>query len=274
MKRIQDEATFWQDPELDGVEILHAHYVTQSFSRHTHNAFVISLIEQGEGAFWYRGSLRHSSAGSLGLLNPDEPHTGHVLGNIGWTYRALYVDPGLLLRVAQDIAERPWNGCWFPEPVVQDRRVAQSIRTLHRLLIEPSSTLERESALLVALSQLLLRHAERPPSLQRRGPEHRAVTQVREYIDVCYAENLSLQKLAALAQLNPFHLAQVFRKTVGLPPHAYLNQVRVARARTLIVAGEPIAQAAQATGFVDQSHLTRRFKQVLGFTPGQLFKRS
>jgi AraC-like DNA-binding protein len=54
-----------------------------------------------------------------------------------------------------------------------------------------------------------------------------------------------------------------------MAPHAYLNQIRLERARQLLSAGEPSAQVAAATGFVDQSHLTRRFKGAFGVTPGQ-----
>lgn len=271
-KKQRERAKFWRDPELEGVEILHANYFTHSFTRHTHDAYAISVIDCGVGAFWYRGSVHPSPAGYLGLLNPGEPHTGHVVGDAGWTYRALYVEPKLLSQVASDIADRPLSGCWFPEPIVQDEQVAQSMRVLHRTLVEPSSTVERESRLLAVFIQLLMRHAENPPAVRRVAQEHHAVKRVREYIEAHYAEDVSLQQLALIAQLNPFHLVAVFRNALGLPPHAYLNQVRVSRARALIRSGEPIAQVAYATGFVDQSHLTRRFKQVLGVTPGQLVR--
>jgi len=270
--RHRDQAKFWQDPAMEGVEILHAHYFTHSFSRHTHDGFTISVIHQGLGAFWYRGSVHPSPAGYLGLLNPDEPHTGHVVGDGGWTYLALYVTPARLLQVANEISGKSWKSCWFPEPMVQDEQLAQSMRMLHSALIEPCSVIERESKLLSVFAHLLIRHTEDTPVVKLLGQEHRAVKLVREYIEANYPENLSLQQLAEIAQLSSFHLTLVFRHAVGLPPHAYLNQVRVNRAKALIMAGEPIAQVAYATGFVDQSHLTRRFKQILGVTPGQLIR--
>jgi AraC-like DNA-binding protein len=267
----RDRARLWQVPYLQGVDILHAHYVTQSFTRHAHDAFVISVIDQGKGDFWYRGSLRNSSAGCVGLLNPAEPHTGHVVSDHGWAYRALYVDPDVIFQLAGDITDKPWQGCWFPQPIIYDEQLAQRLRRLHHTL-SCSGRLECESEFLAVLSHLLLRYAEHPPIGQQLGQEHKAIVQVRDYIDAHYAENISLQTLADIAQLNPFYLSQVFRKAVGLPPHVYLNQVRVSHAKALILAGEAIAQAAYATGFVDQSHLTRRFKQIFGITPGQLVR--
>jgi len=64
-----------------------------------------------------------------------------------------------------------------------------------------------------------------------------------------------------------------FRSAFGLPPHAWQVQVRLARARTLIRAGIPIAAVAAATGFADQSHLTRIFKRSYGYTPGVIVTR-
>jgi AraC-like DNA-binding protein len=46
----------------------------------------------------------------------------------------------------------------------------------------------------------------------------------------------------------------------------------VYRARDLLRSGVPIAEAALRTGFVDQSHLNRHFKRIIGVTPGQYRK--
>ena len=132
--------------------------------------------------------------------------------------------------------------------------------------------MEAESLLLSVVTKLLNRYTDTCPEIKNYKQLHRAVRQVREYIETYYAENISLQQLAKLVNLNQFHLADVFCKEVGLPPHAYLNQVRIQRAKQLILSGESIAQVAHDTGFVDQSHLTRRFKRIVGCTPGRLLR--
>ncbi|MDF1506423.1 helix-turn-helix transcriptional regulator, partial [Roseisolibacter sp. H3M3-2] len=83
-----------------------------------------------------------------------------------------------------------------------------------------------------------------------------------------FARPLSLAALADAAQLAPARLARAFRAEVGLPPHAYLELVRVEQAKSRLRRGDPIADVAFATGFADQSHLTRRFRRVVGVTPG------
>ena len=67
--------------------------------------------------------------------------------------------------------------------------------------------------------------------------------------------------------MSRFQLLRSFAHEVGLPPHAYRMQRRVALARTLIAGGTALADAAISAGFSDQSHKTRAFVRLLGVTP-------
>jgi AraC-like DNA-binding protein len=53
-----------------------------------------------------------------------------------------------------------------------------------------------------------------------------------------------------------------------MPPYAYLESVRIRQAQRLIEAGKPLVEVAVELGFSSQSHLTHRFKQIIGVTPG------
>jgi AraC-like DNA-binding protein len=78
----------------------------------------------------------------------------------------------------------------------------------------------------------------------------------------------TLGELALVTGVGPFALIRAFQAETGLPPHAYLNQLRVRRARELLDRGVPPAGAAAEAGFADQAHLTRHFKRVVGVPPG------
>lgn len=140
---------------------------------------------------------------------------------------------------------------------------------LHALLERPSDRLARETALSMTLSYLVNTHAAsapHPPSMRR---EQRAVAWVKDYLHAHYAEPVSLDQLAAIVQLHPFSLIRAFHAEMGLPPHAYLTQVRISRARHFLREGMSVAQVALETGFADQSHLTRHFKHHVGVAPGR-----
>jgi len=74
---------------------------------------------------------------------------------------------------------------------------------------------------------------------------------------------------AALTSRSPFHIARAFSQATGLPPHAYLESVRMRRARELLRSGISVVETALAVGYPDQSHFTHRFRRHTGFTPGQ-----
>jgi AraC-like DNA-binding protein len=260
----------WRLPHLEGVELLRAHYVTQTFSRHAHEGFAVGVIESGALGFVYRGENVVAPAGAINLAIPDEPHTGHAALESGWSYRMFYLDAGLLRQAAAEISGKPHGMPYFRPGVLFDEDLAQSLRGLHVALeLETAYTLEHQSRLLSILTQFIRRHAHRAPAMGPVRREHQAVARARDYLESHYADNPSLQQLAAAAYLSPFHLIRVFQYELGLSPHAYLTQVRVRHARSLLAQGQPIVSVANATGFSDQSHLTRHFKRILGVTPGQ-----
>ena len=268
-----DRTRFWQVPNLGDLEVLHATYRRHAFERHAHEGYATGIIGRGAGSFRYRGATWAVPAGSLTALDAGEAHTGRVISEEGWGYRILYPSKALLENIAEEAFG--WrSGLRFPEPVFRDAPLAASMDRLHRSLDEPAPALERESLLLSAYAGLLARHAERRPTPERpAGGEPRAVSRAREYLEECFAADVSLRELAGVVGLSRYHLIRVFRENVGLPPHAYLTQVRLRRARELLAAGEPIAAVAQGVGFADQSHLTRRFKGAFGITPGQFVRR-
>ena len=87
------------------------------------------------------------------------------------------------------------------------------------------------------------------------------------------ADSLTLEELADVAGLSPFHFARQFKAATGHPPHDYHIRLRVDRAQELIRHHGrewTMAVIAQETGFADQSHMARHFKRVLGVSPREL----
>ncbi len=115
---------------------------------------------------------------------------------------------------------------------------------------------------------LITRYAEIHPAEPAMGQEHPAVQQVRRHLDEHFAQGVSLAELARLVGFSPYYLHRVFEREMGLPPHAYLESVRIRQAQRLLAQGHSIVQVSSELGFSDQSHLTRRFTRLLGITPG------
>jgi AraC family transcriptional regulator len=125
-------------------------------------------------------------------------------------------------------------------------------------------------SLINLLSVHLLRtYTARSPTPQ--SPQKLTQQQVREAIDYLHAhlaEDISLDQLAQSVNLSPSHLRRLFKQATGLAPHQYLLQLRVNRAKELLLTGSfSVGQVATEVGFADQSHLHRHFKRVFGVTP-------
>lgn len=98
-----------------------------------------------------------------------------------------------------------------------------------------------------------------------------ALRRVRDYVHAHLSEEITLEALAALVHLSPYHFARKFKAATGLPPYQYVLQCRLEQAKTLLTAGKhSISEVAQAVGFAGQSHLTRHIKNTFGVTPGAL----
>src|SRR5262249_56317116 len=113
------------------------------------------------------------------------------------------------------------------------------------------------------------------PHRPRRGrdgplPQWRLRTVV-EFIEEHLDARPTLEQMAALVRLNPYHFARQFRAATGLPPHQYVIARRVERARHLLQAATDLslAEVALRPGFSDQSQFSRHFKRLVGVTPGR-----
>ncbi len=157
---------------------------------------------------------------------------------------------------------------FFRQPVIYDPELFREFLHMHQVLEEDAPVLERESRLLWVLSKLIERYADPAEIVRPIRLEHRAVAAMVDYMHDNMTDTIKLEDLSKLTHLSKYYLISVFRDAMGLPPHAYLNQLRIDRAKSLLLGGSLPADAAAQVGFADQAHLTRLFKRTIGVTPG------
>lgn len=266
----KEHIKLWRDPGLPQLDLMRATYIRQCFSRHTHEGFAVGVIENGALGFFYRGENIVAARGAVNLANPDEAHTGQAAVPEGWTYRMFYFPADTMRAAACQIAGRNVQMQFFKMGALRDDRLAGLIRQAHCSFEDAKSAmLEKESLFLAMLSHLIRAHSDAPPGIHSLGNERSPIRKARDYIEAHCSEDISVRTLASIAGLSPFHFIRAFHKEMGLPPHGYLKQARVRKARSLLASGRSIAAAALESGFADQSHLARNFKGILGVTPGR-----
>lgn len=133
-------------------------------------------------------------------------------------------------------------------------------------------------SLATALAVHLVRdHSSLGPQLGRgidhesgRGLVPRALARVADYVEANLANGLSLEAVAAVANLSPRHFLRLFKVSTGLSPHQYVIRARVERAKGLLLDSDlSLAGVASACGFAHQQHLTRHFTRLVGVSPGR-----
>lgn len=266
-------ARYYVCPQVYGIEFMRATFQRHNYALHSHDYFALGIIETGLQTFSCSRQNYHTPAGGLFVINPGEPHTGETVTEEGFSYSVFYPSAELLEKVATEITGRPKNTPFFARPRLDDPALAQSLVGLQRTLVQAQSVLESEQHLLETFGLLISRHAVHRYQVQQVKREREAVRRVREYLEAHYTENVSLTQLAELVAFSPFYLARVFRADTGMPPHIYLENVRVRHAQHLLSQGYPLAQVAHETGFSHQSHFSNCFKRFIGITPRQFARK-
>jgi AraC-like DNA-binding protein len=262
----EERAHYWQHPALPGVDLLRAHYVRHTFGKHTHDTYVLAAITDGVEAFHYRGGLEVAPAGSVALVEPDRVHTGHAGVPGGWSYQVLYPSVDQVAGVAAELGVLPGSP-GFGTAVVHDDELARLVTQTHRAA-EQDQALAAGTFLRLALGRALRVHSSQRPVREVPRAGRDAARAARDLLASRLDRPPTLEELAAAVGTGPFPLLRAFRDAYGLPPHAWLTQQRVRTARGLLDAGVTPADAAVAVGFVDQAHLTRHFRRILGVPPG------
>ena len=266
----RESIAHWRLDDVAGIELRSGVGVTEPYPRHWHEEYQFCFIQAGGGELFYRGIHHDTPATSLFIVHPGEVHSNETKG--GCSFRSIYVDPELIRRTVSSISGREEGLPFFPDPLIFDEDVIDPYLGLHGSREDSGTASERELLVQELLSKLVARYAQKRVEMRKVGNEQTAVRTTREYITAHHERNLSLGDLARLVNLSPFHLNRVFTKEVGMPPHAFQTQMRVAAAKKLIQSGHPLSSVATSTGFADQSHFIRHFKRLMKITPGQYLK--
>lgn len=259
----------WQPTDLTGLELQRGFSVNRPVPRHSHDEYQFCLVESGQGDLTYRGKDFPTPPASLFVVHPGEVHSNRAFDHNGCSFRTIFLAPAVMEKTVTEMESNLRGLPFFPSTVIFDKSTLQPFVDLHVSLEQSASILEREIRLQNFLVKLTTGFAENPLLTRPYKPEQKAVKRAFDYLVANYAKPVSLEKLAAIANLSPFHFNRVFTKQFGMPPHAFQVHWRVSQAKKLLREGLDIAQTALHCGFADQSHLNRHFKRIIGITPGQ-----
>jgi AraC-like DNA-binding protein len=270
----KEKANFTIANAFDGIEIVHADYKDQTFSKHVHEGYTIGVIDEGAQRFYRSGNIHIANTNSIILVNAEDVHTGEAASPEGWKYRAMYPVVGHFENVSNDLYDGKRFAPYFRSAVINDPTLSEQLRLLFHQVDNNASKLLTETIMYSFMMRLTLKHSTlRHAPKDLSGSKHK-LTLVKEYIDSYPSEDMSLSQLAIIAGLSQYHLIRQFKKMYDLAPHSYQIQVRLKKAKALLKLGVKPALVATDCGFHDQSHFIRHFKKALGITPSKFQKQA
>lgn len=233
---------YYPSPSL-GVEVILSHLPQIKYPLHSHiSTWVIALIKAGRCTLRTKNRDYIRAQGETYTLAPNEAHA-------------------IIVEDFCDAITLCVNAS-----LVQNGSAHRHTTILLGAMIR-GGILPPEDAALVESIITELPRAEPPLSNAPLSENRALILKLKNEIEIRPERELSLKQMSAMTHLSPYHLLRTFKSVVGLTPHQFQRQNRARLARGLIAKGGHIADAAARSGFYDQSHLCRCFKELTGMTP-------
>jgi len=248
--------------ESRGMERTEVRFHGNGFTPHRHDTYALGLTLHGVQTFRYRGVERFSMRGNVIVLHPDEVHDGAAGTDAGLIYRMVYMPPELIGAIDGYSRSLPF----VPDPVVANAEFSRTLAYILSDLDHEPDDLAKDDAI-QRIGTILSREAGAPRKRVTKVAQS-AVLRARDFLLSHSDEPVRSTTLEDITGLDRYALARHFRQLLGTSPHRYLVMRRLSRAKQLLLAGSSLAGAAVESGFADQAHLTRHFRDAFGITPG------
>lgn len=228
-----DKVQLWKTP-FRGIECYEARLYHHCFDKHFHDAYTIGMNRSGVGQCIHQNQTHHHRPGSFNCINPAAAHTGEVSPDSDrWFFQNLYIAPSALRQILIQLGIPAQSSLpCFSQIVVDDPSLQHAFqRTFSALTNLSAEKLEQQSKLLHFFAYLLSKHLQPLSTHSPVGAEHKAIQQVRTYLEAHSEEAVTADELGVLVNLNPYYLIRCFHQQIGLPPHQYKRQCQLLRAK-------------------------------------------
>ena len=236
---------------------------------HTHQFSELFYVLSGEGAFYIEDDKIPVKADDLMIINPHVEHTEKTLPNDPMEYIVFGVE-GLAFSFI-DPDQDNTKGYSFYSYGSDKNQFINFAQLMMREFHEKKPGFEKVCH---GLLQVLLVYISRKQNLSVISDSSFQLSKecalAKRYIDVNYAQNITLDSLAEITHINKFYLAHSFTECIGQSPINYLTDRRLEACKELLTSSNlSVAQVASSVGFSSQSYFSQIFRKKTGMTPRQ-----
>lgn len=254
---------FYRDKELPFEIKLSDTISDLSYKKHSHEEYSLGIVNKGESSFWCEGNLTEIYQKTLVFIPNNIVHTCNPNCDKLWKYKMIYVQPYWV----KGFMESHGDGN-ISYPVVKDISNQKAFGDINKLidnLLSPVSFFEKEASLLSLFEQMLGDVDTREYRSRRELQPKLKI--IKEYLHNSFLEKITLDQLEQVSGLNKFFIIRSFKKEFSIPPHTYQTLLRINYAKKELRKYRPITEVVYETGFYDQSHFNKAFKNHVGVTP-------
>ncbi len=259
----------YKDTKTTFTELRYTKEVQNCEKLHTHETLTITAIEYGIQEIFNRNDRNTISKGKIAVINPNESHYGKNIGTKNYGGYVLYIDIAFCKKLQLELFEEIEEFVQVDSNIIDNLELYEEFLDMCKLLLSETYLIEKEIALIDFMYKIFLNYCNTSKiklELETKS-EVQYAKRIQDYLDENYLKDITLNDIASVIKLSHFYLLKVFKNKFGIPPHSYLLNKRVHRAKELLTNKMPIAEIAVESGFFDQSHLTRSFKRVFSITP-------
>ena len=255
-------------PELDHfyLEFYHDSPTDESEPRdylvHVDDSVELFVLEEGDVSFLVGGKLYELTPGDVILSKPNEVHNCIQNSRCVHKHYCLWFSPACDTLLS-DFTKHPDGEGNLIRLLDADKEVLLS---LCRRLYEQTELGNRVSAYSAAVAILELCRGGLY-MLPRAHAMPKELLEVLQLMDSNVASITSIKELCTDRFMSQSTLLRLFRRYLGVSPHAYLETRRLAMARNYLREGKSVTETAAMTGFADTSAFIRLFRQRFGITP-------
>lgn len=258
----------WSPPGHQGLSVSKVSYTQFEFPRHFHSHYTILLVDQGVNIGFTKNQHYKIGRDTLLIINPGDLHAGKSDKHDLLSFYSLIIQPSYLEYIT-GINELPIKAdpVFSAHPVIDDVHLVSAFRKLIHSIRCNTNNEEIQHRIdnffiEVLCNRSISVHAK-PENSSTKSFLKRAV----EFLKENHERSFSLQELARYCHVSPYHLLRQFKQALGMTPFEYLKILRIEKSKTLMKRGGSLTEVALTSGFYDQSHFIRTFKEVYGIRP-------
>ncbi len=238
--------------EHNKIEVLFSHS-SHTFPVHSHDAYCIGIVQDGNIAFTIAGKKKAMNPGDLFVIPSDYPVK--IVTTSEYRYITIC-----------------FKGRWKTELLklqLKDYYAAADLCEFENACLKfaENDSLESAKFLVKTVKSMIKPIVQTRREAVEMSEQRKTAREICEYIQEHVNEAYRVDEIAEAIHLSKYYLERLFKREMGITPHQYYTQAKIREAKKKLYSSEKAVNIAADLGFSDQSHLSHSFYKLMGITP-------